>query len=99
MGRRLGRGIGSEIYGRSESLGTEYFPCKRILESGNCNGSAGIKIPYAAETLGAKKLEAYVVSSNTASLRSLEHHGFVVDRELRFSDLEGSLLVLEKELD
>lgn len=79
--------------------GLSIFLAKKFWNRGIATEALERMIPYAAETLGAQKLEAYVVSSNTASLRSLEHHGFVVDRELRFSDLEGSLLVLEKELD
>lgn len=54
---------------------------------------------YAAQTLGVKTLEAYVVSTNTASWRSLEDNGFTLYKQLHFPDLQDALNVLRKDLN
>ena len=50
-------------------------------------------IEYAKNTLRCPGLLAYVVDRNRGSCRTLEKNGFQVERELRFADMEGCLLV------
>lgn len=50
-------------------------------------------IEYAKNTIRCPGLLAYVVDRNRGSCRTLEKNGFQVERELRFADMEGCLLV------
>lgn len=56
-------------------------------------------IQYARERLGAKKLQAYIVSKNAGSCRVCEKNGFTLARTLYFDDLPEGLCIYERELE
>ena len=65
---------------------------------GYCREVLARMIRYASEDKQAVVLEAYVVSDNTASCRSLERNGFHLEETLYFDDLTSGLRIYRRHL-